>query len=100
MIKTSQETLDAIVDRLYDYNVGELSIRTDYSGRGMYRKECIGFVVDKPTQFLMALTVTLFELADPDCGLDDCPDWHDLRSAQDSMGLSTIVYFPNWQVID
>lgn len=100
-IKTSQESLDAILERLYDYDIGEVEVRTDYSGRGMYNKECIGFVVDNSVYFLMALTAALIEMNNPvmyDEAFADAPEWSDLRTSQDSMGLSTIVYFPNWEL--
>lgn len=68
------------------------SIREDYSGRGMYGATCFGLVVDCTSQavkFLIALARNLeAELAD-----ELADNW-----SQDNMGLSTIVYFPRFQL--
>jgi hypothetical protein len=67
----------------------EEAIRTDYSGRMMYGKACIGLVhdsLDELIDFIMRVR--------EDLGEEDA-----LRGArQDSMGMSTITYWPNWSV--
>ena len=71
----------------------EEDIRPDYSGRYMYGKTCIGFVVEQPMLVMVALTELQTEL-----GLDLDDLWELARDAQiDDMGLSKIVYFPTLQ---
>lgn len=95
MFYTSEATLNDIVDRVSDYT--NIDLRADYSGRGMYGRNCIGFTTDDSTMLLMALTAILIEIANEQIH-DDAPEWENLSPRQDSMGLSTIVYFPNWQL--
>ena len=94
---TSKCSLDLIMDRVMDYYDNDVDVRTDYSGRGMYDRECIGFVVETGTViiFLMALTAALVNLERDG---EDVPNWMDLNSAQDNMAMDAIVYFPNWQL--
>lgn len=97
---TSAE-LDKLLNDLYDYsnlsNI-ELNINTSYSGRGMYGKECVGFVTDNSLVFVMALTSYLTEQEGYES--DTYPRWYDLNPQVDSMGLSSIVYFRNWQLAE
>jgi hypothetical protein len=89
----NQRNLDVLTEMVVDLIQDDFEMRTDYSGRGMYGKNCIGFTTDNPTLFLMGLTAALIELGNSG---EDVPSWINLRVCQDSMGLSTIVYFPNW----
>ena len=101
--KISQELLDQIVHRIGDEVVSmratEFDVRANYSGRGMYGKNCIGFVIDSdPMFFVMGLGVILADMENADDLFtvdDQLFGWYDLRVASDSMGMSTIVYFPN-----
>jgi hypothetical protein len=93
MNNTSGRTLRDIEDQLEDWDQS-FETRRDYSGRGMYGSSCIGFVTSDPMGLAMALTVVLIELQSQD--IADVPDWSDLTVRTDSMGLSTILYFPNW----
>lgn len=76
----------------------EVTIRTDYSGRGMYGDQCFGLVFEQevrhPWAFFAALGIVQ-ESMDP-------PDFDALELARaarsDSMGVGTIVYFPGWTV--
>jgi len=104
MVVTSANSLDEVLDRLFDYNV-EFDLRTDYSGRAMYGKTCIGFVTDNAIGVAMALAVVLREIEienddRSDGKYDDLPNWSDLRASTDSMGLSSIIYFRNWSAED
>jgi hypothetical protein len=102
----SQELLDKIMFRIGDEVlssfVAEAEARTDYSGRGMYGKTCVGIVTDAPIAYLaMGLGVILADMAEADdlFTVDDALfEWYDLQTATDSMGLSTILYFPNLSV--
>jgi hypothetical protein len=97
---SSQDDLDTIKSMLEDLDVfeDEFDIRTDYSGRGMYGKECIGFVTKEAALIPMALTAVLID-TERYALLDNNIAWSDLTDIRtDSMGLSTIVYFPDWQL--
>jgi hypothetical protein len=64
---------------------GEISIYENYSGRGMYGSECFGIVCNESNfaQFCAAIGAAT----------DGWGDWiYKVRS--DSMGLSTIWYWP------
>lgn len=65
-----------------------------YSGRGMYGRECVGIELRQGTsQFGVGVAVANMALT---LGYEDlAEDLMDLRVASDSMGLDTIVYFPN-----
>lgn len=67
----------------YDYE-----FRDDYSGRFMYGALCIGIVCDYPLEVLVGLCQYLSD--------DGVEDFHEYLSGakQDSMGLSSILYFP------
>jgi hypothetical protein len=65
------------------------ALRTDYSGRGMYGDKCVGLVHDSVDELIDL--VTFVREKDPDL----------LRGAvQDSMGRSTITYWPRWTVTE
>lgn len=84
----SREELEATLADLGFAN--EFSVYVEYSGRGMFGDKCFGVVHDKSGVEVGAALAQLLE--------------HDqdtlrmmLRDArQDSMGLSTITYFPRW----
>jgi hypothetical protein len=90
--------LEALQD--FMYNCG---VRADYSGRGMYGAECIGFVTDKPLRIGYAIAA-VFGVDDGtiDCEVDEdrCQVGEKLMDAAttDSMGYDTIVYFPGFTV--
>lgn len=71
-----------------------------YSGRFMYGRSCLGFVVDDGTA-MEALGEVLENITngehDTDKILDRVSDLGSLlrETRQDSMGLGTIVYFPS-----
>lgn len=66
-------------------------LRTDYSGRGMYGDECFGLIIDVPD---LIVGVAMRDVFGEDA-------WDIARAARtDSMGRSTIVYFPGWKVED
>lgn len=66
-------------------------VRTDYTGRGMFGRECLGVVVDGLGE-LSAFTDALA------AALDEDP--HELidRAQSDQMGRRTIYYWPSIQV--
>ncbi|MBE5453473.1 hypothetical protein E3G52_000337 [Mycobacteroides abscessus] len=87
-----QETIDD-----YDEEVGA-RVRDDYSGRGMNGIECVGVVIGD-LRFVPALTAELAYIVGELTPSDDVNAlteflW-ELPTETDSMGRSTIVYWPN-----
>lgn len=101
--KITQEQVDAITEVMYDTygTVGDVDFRPEYSGRGMYGKNCVGFVVQRPAVGLMSVGAALAEvlrLAD-----EDDVDYDEklnllhymvTNACMDNMGMDMIVYFP------
>ena len=66
-----------------------------YSGREMYGKKCIGFVVARgksAAQFAFELAIELS--ADDEDGPEAIEEFHGRTWCQDSLGMDTIVYVP------
>lgn len=89
----------AISPKLYDFvsyvaEAFEMSIRPDYSGRGMFGSHCFGLVFSgNAGQFFSAFLQTL---EDEDIELkQELADLFD-EMQTDSMGWDTIYYFPGW----
>ena len=90
----------AISPKLYDFvsyvaEAFEMSIREDYSGRGMYGSHCFGLVFSGTAgQFFSAFLQTLDE--DELELKQELADLFD-QMETDSMGRwATIYYFPGW----
>lgn len=70
---------------------------TGYSGRCMYGDRCVGIVCADPAETMFRLGVEIGgRLANDE--IDQATADAFLRSSQDSMGLSSIVYFPRLAV--
>lgn len=83
---------DNIVGACWDADLDEdRAIRTGYSGRGMYGKECLAVVYDQPVD-LIRFVVAMAERGWGDALTDSV--------AQDSMGLGAVIYWPNVTVVD
>lgn len=103
----TQQQLDKVCE-ITGAVVGE-DVHTDYSGRAMYGEDCIGFVENpecSAAQFIAALAITL-KGGDEDGELDDdfgpyeLMEWMGEYSPRtDSMGYSTISYFPGLKLTD
>ncbi|CPT67019.1 hypothetical protein D2E51_17815 [Mycobacteroides abscessus] len=94
---TAQQ-LASFEDSLNNYaGDGELpTIRTDYSGRAMYGRECLAVVLDD-SSFTPAVTAELaYVLADTDDDVAELVDriWS-LPTYTDNMGHRTVIYWPN-----
>lgn len=73
-----------------------MELRTDYSGRGMCGKTCIGFV-HGTTNTEAAMEIAFYVAKNfPYCDLIN--DFKNVRT--DSMGRESIIYFPSIQVED
>lgn len=85
MVEFSQQDQD------YGYN-----IRTDYSGRAMYGKTCVGVSGDNPMPFIIECMKNFMDMGDTDYA----SDFFELlqHHKTDSMGCGTIVYFPRWVI--
>lgn len=68
-------------------------IRWGYSGRGMYGKECFGFIGDAAGfgRLIVELTVMI--------GADDTRQLTNFM-VTDNMGLGVIFYFPGVEVVE
>jgi hypothetical protein len=75
-------------------NEYDCKLRTNYSGRGMYGKSCIGFVTDL-SPFSLGLELALFLNREDRTEMVDT--FSQTRVNEDSMGLSNIIYFPSIQ---
>lgn len=70
----------------------DLDYREDYSERGIYGRSCIGIVCDNPLSVLLALFVYII---DSDDGIGGSEVQYALgEPKEDSMGMSSILYFP------
>ncbi|MCI8363928.1 MAG: hypothetical protein HFG34_03115 [Eubacterium sp.] len=67
----------------------EYTLRADYSGRGMFGRECIGIVCQDALSMMVDLTeyISTFDVININQKLG--------RICSDSMGMDTIVYFPD-----
>lgn len=74
---------DTLLDALYDADLDEDAIRSNYSGRGMFGDACLGITFESIGQ-LMQLAAVL--------GTDYANLFRGART--DSMGMHMIVYFP------
>lgn len=103
-MEISRTAFDDLLDRLRDcWNIPEFEVRENYSGRYMYDKVCIGFVSNNVLFIHGALTAILAEIErDADNEGEDYtqPSWYDFQPVTDSMGLESIVYYPNITVVD
>ncbi len=79
----------------------DLEVRTDYSGRGMYGKTCVGVVLNNNSGSIAGFVASLMTQVVLDATILDeaCNDVAALEemfanTKEDSMGLSTILYFP------
>ena len=102
-METTTFTQDQLVDALDFVGVDALDddIRNDYSGRAMYGAECFGVTTDQPQLVGLAIVTALIEAANGDIDAD----YAVAEAARivgaartDSMGRSTIIYFPGWQL--
>jgi len=87
-MKISRETLE---NACWDAGLDpEQFLRANYSGRGMYGKTCVGLIhdtLDEVINFVYAVR----QYDGGDSGLLE-------GGLQDSMGHSTITYWPRWSV--
>ncbi len=90
---------EELIDRAFyhaDLDMDE-NLRREYSGRGMYGGKCFGIVcrqVGQVVQFMIHLSKLVEEEGmDPDMVLEMTE-----RMSSDSMGMSSITYFPGFTI--
>lgn len=77
---TDSETTEAILEMIISKLYTEATLRINYSGRNMYGRSCFGIVADDPAEVIELAAIV------------------GIRGAQtDSMGRSTIVYWPDFK---
>lgn len=101
----TQYVPEGLIERAFyqaDLDLDE-NLRRNYSGRGMYGKECFGIVHSSQSQ-LMSFMLFLDRIVQ-----EDAPDYEvdfDLAfeltdcASKDSMAFDTITYFPGFLVGD
>jgi hypothetical protein len=73
--------------------------RTDYSGRGMYGKQCVGIVGDMADFMDFVTTLAAWYFEDEDEEAEEF--WYRINSVQiDNMGRDSIFYWPSIQAED
>ena len=77
----------------------DVDVRTDYSGRYMYGKSCIG-VVGNAGDLLRFALIIVPQLADDDGEVPFSYDEEWFRISQDSMAMDLIFYWPSIQAVD
>jgi hypothetical protein len=89
-------TFDVIMQTIEDLELRGQS----YSGRGMYGRRCLGVTLDRDSgmnqlEFVANLAASLAEMADRDEDAQDALYLIQGNIASDSMGLGSVVYFPD-----
>lgn len=91
-----QSLKDLLIEMFECAEGNDISIRTDYSGRAMYGKQCIGVVGNRPLSFVIECMQNFIDMGDTEYA----SDFFELlkNHSEDSMGLRQITYFPSWVV--
>lgn len=101
---TRQQAED-VLDNFTDIG-GELpreqALRDSYSGRGMFGKQCLGFVISPSSILLFGMAMYQALSVHDDDGIADDQLAVDMGQAAqtDSMGTDAIVYFPGWTLAE
>lgn len=100
-----QRAFELAQDNYSDWDC-EPTLRENYSGRGMYNKNCFGVVGrgNFGTLFLLGVAEAVMEVSDG----DDYPDDRDFsivwdlakNMTTDNMARDTIFYFPSYELSD
>lgn len=72
----------------------DVQLRTDYHGRGMYEDSCIGFITNGNLSRLI-MQITEWLVLSKECNSNMLLQEMMRNVKSDSMGLGTILYFPN-----
>lgn len=81
-------------------NAGLVKPYFNYSGRGMYGRTCFGVVVPRSTSSFDVAMSIIADMINTDQNQSDINEIMEALSEarEDSLGLDTILYFPNLQI--
>lgn len=101
-LEISQRKLELALEEYEDNHDEGLEVRTTYSGRGMYGKNCLGVV--GATDDLLRFVLEIVPAIDPisvkmgtDMSAMYSEEW--FRVHTDDMGVWTIFYWPEIEVV-
>ena len=78
--------------------IGPYKVR-EYSGRGMYGHKCVAIVTSMNSLHSFEVGVHLGKAAQDSGRFDEVED-SILHTREDSMGLGTVIYWPNTPYVD
>jgi len=87
--KLTKKHIDLLERFCFNYGY---SLRTSYSGRGMYGAECIGFVIPRNEELNFEFNLLEYLEEEEEDELYDL--FREADIAIDELGLSYIIYFP------
>lgn len=90
----AEKIFDALCDRTMTDRTFDEAVRFEYSGRNMFGKFCVGFILDTVGEVLA------LGMAFADVLPDEQAYWLAGDMAWDNMGRSYIAYFPGLQLAD
>jgi hypothetical protein len=98
------ETLQTLLAEACDQS-GEVNFRPDYSGRGMYGRECVG-ITGPYFDCMQVISAVIVEAA-RNMADADMPDFGEFEQkvetlmnfSQDSMGRGAIIYWPSLESV-
>ncbi len=91
-MKVSQDTAE-VLEEMFD------DVRYDYSGRGMFGAECVAIITDEGGFSIATSLQELQETYEDDEEISEMLDCMLNREPRtDSMGLSTVYYWPSIEV--
>jgi hypothetical protein len=105
-MRFTRNHLKTLIDALHGMSEPsiEFEVYEQYPGRGMYGRSCLGFTTDSPLELHGAICAVLAEDATQAFCDDFDPnyeiEWFRLRPSMDSMGLSSILYYTNLELVD
>lgn len=99
-MKISDKLLKLIVGL---HNGEDFLVKVNYSGRGMFRKECLGIVGSDTTTIIYKIMDSIMNkyYDEKDTQLELFHELTEILSGsskQDSMGLNIILYFPDLEI--
>jgi hypothetical protein len=98
MMIITPEQADELETALQEADL-DITVRHNYSGRGMYGTTCLGFDVDRgTTAFEFGIRLGQLLGDNPEIADDELLDEMADNNAIDSMGLGSIIYFPSVRV--
>lgn len=91
MTKLNKSQISLLDDFAYD---NDFRFYESYSGRCMFEKKCVGFVVDEKTESSY-LVEKLCDFLNKSNEPELATIFYDTNKSWDSMGMGYIIYFPS-----